>query len=546
MKNIVRSLLLIPALLMTPFAHAKPPVDVQARLDAFAQGKPGGVAVAWVDADGAAFFSAGKFSADDARAITPDTQFEIGSVTKVFTALLLAESERLGKVSRNDPAAKFLLPAGDPDQAALAKITLLSLTTHSSGLPRLPANIGANPDGNPDPYATYDRAALVAGLRLHGPAAPVGRSVAYSNFGVSVLGEALGAAWGTTYAAALETHVLVPLGLKHTTLAMPGSALPEGLAPGHSGEGKRVGNWTFLACAPCGALRSSARDLAIFLQAARGGAEAPLHAAFAATTTAQRPVEDMGGRIGLGWFLEGDAARPVTWHNGGTGGYRSFVGFIPGATGAGVAVLTNHQVGVDEIGRALLGVKPSKPVSAAVKDAATYLGRYVLTPAFAIDITTVRGALFAQVTGQGRLGLRETAPDRFALVGVPAEISFERDAASKVVALVLHQNGADQRAPRGELPPGPKEIALPPEVIAEYPGTYRLTLQAGFTVTLRENGLAVQLAEQGAAPVFATARDEFFYKIVDARISFTRDAAGKVTGLVLHQNGRDLAARREP
>ena len=83
-----------------------------------------------------------KFSTDDPRPITPDTQFELGSVTKVFTALLLAESERLGKVSRNDPAAKFLLSSDDPAQASLAKITLLSLTTHTSGLPRCRRTLG--------------------------------------------------------------------------------------------------------------------------------------------------------------------------------------------------------------------------------------------------------------------------------------------------------------------------------------------------------------------------------------------------------------------
>lgn len=544
MKTTLRLGLLVTLLALVS-AHAKPPADTQARLDAFAQGKPGGVSVAWVDAEGVTFFQAGKFSADDARAITPDTQFEIGSVTKVFTALLLAESVRAGKVSLDDPAAKYLLPAGDPDSAALAKITLLSLATHASGLPRLPANIGPNPDENPDPYATYDRAALVAGLRLHGPTAPVGRSVAYSNFGVSVLGEALGAAWGTSYAAALQAHVLNPLGMTHTALGLPGTPLAAGFAPGHDSVGRRVGNWTFLACAPAGALRSSARDLAIFLQAARGGADAPLHDAFVATTTAQRPVEDMGGQIGLGWFLQGDAARPVVWHNGGTGGYRSVVGFVPGASGAGVAVLTNHQASVDEIGYALLGAKPSKPAVVAVKDPETYVGRYPLSPAFAITITTARGALFAQATGQGRLGMRETAPDRFTLVGAPAEVSFARDGEGKVVALVLHQNGADQRAPRGELPPGPKEIALPPEVLAEYPGVYRAAPQAAFTVTAQEGGLAVQLTGQRANPVFASAKDEFFLKVVDAQISFSRDTAGKIKGLVLHQNGRDLPAARE-
>lgn len=542
MKHSLRFAVL-PFILLAPWVAAKPPADLQTRLDAFAKGKPGGVAVAWVDADGTAFFSAGKFSAADARAISPDTQFEIGSVTKAFTALLLAESERLGKVSRNDPAAKYLLPAGDPDQAALAKLTLLSLTTHSSGLPRLPANIGANPDGNPDPYATYDRAALVAGLRLHGPSAPVGRSVAYSNFGVAVLGEALGAAWGTTYAAALETHVLAPLGLRKTTLSLPGAPKPEGLAPGHGPKGQPVGNWSFLACAPAGALRSSARELAIFLKTAQvSGPGSPLHAAWAATLVPQRPVPDLGGDVGLGWFLKGDEDKPTVWHNGGTAGYRSFVGFVPG--GAGAAVLTNHNASVDEIGFTLLGGKPPQPASTAVANAEDYLGRYPLVPTFAIDVTTRGGALFGQATGQPAFALREIAPDRFALVGVPAEISFERDAAKKVVALVLHQNGRDQRAPRGALPAAPKETALAAAVLAEYPGEYQATPQATFSVRARPGGLEVRLAGQGFNPVYASARDEFFYTVVEARISFSRDAAGKVAGLVLHQGGREVAAAR--
>jgi D-alanyl-D-alanine-carboxypeptidase/D-alanyl-D-alanine-endopeptidase len=544
MKNLVRFLSVFPAFFMPLFVSAKPPADTQARLDVFVLGKPSGVAVAWVDADGTTFFSAGKFAADDARAITPDTQFEIGSVTKVFTALLLAESVRAGKVKLDDPAAKFLLPAGDPDQAALAKITLLSLTTHTSGLPRLPANIGPNPDANPDPYAKYDRAALVAGLRLHGPTAPVGRSVAYSNFGVSVLGEALAAAWGVSYAEALDAHVLSPLGLKHTTVGLPGKPLPDGIAPGHSSDGARVGNWTFLACAPCGALRSSARDLAIFLQAARGGEGAPLHEAFVATTAPKLPVPDMGGQIGMGWFLLGDAADRTVWHNGATGGYRSFVGFKVG--GAGVAVVTNQSVSADALGYALLGVTPPKPVAATVQDPAAYLGRYPLSAAFFIDIKARGGVLVGQATGQSAVAMREIAPDRFALTGVPAEISFERDASGKVNALVLHQNGLDQRAPRNELPPAPKEVALSAEVLAEYPGVYRAAPQAAFTVTAREGGLAVQLTGQRANPVFASAKDEFFLKAVDAQISFTRNAAGKVSGLVLHQNGRNLPATREP
>jgi len=543
MKNILKFAVLAPILAIAN-TDAKPPADTQARLDAFMQGKPGGVAVSWVDADGTMFFSSGKFAADDPRPVTPDTQFEIGSVTKVFTALLLAESVRAGRVSLDDPAAKFLLPAGDPEQAALAKITLLALATHQAGLPRLPANIGANPDDSADPYATYDRAALVAGLRLHGPTAPVGRTVAYSNFGAGVLGEALGAAWGMSYAAALEAQVLAPLGLKRTSLALPGAPMPADLAPGHEAGGGRAGYWTFQAMAPAGGLRSSTRELALFLAAARGGAGAPLAAAFAATTRPQQAVPELGGQVGLGWFIKGEGAPAVFWHNGGTAGFRSFVGFR--ANGGGVAVLTNAGASVDELGFALLETALSQPASTAVADSEAYLGNYPLAPSFVIAITARGGALFGQATGQPAFALRETAPDRFALVGVPAEISFERDAAGKVVALVLHQNGADQRAPRGALPPPPVEVALAAAVLADYPGSYRLAPQAVLSVTAREGGLAVQLTGQGANPVYASARDEFFLKVVAARISFTRDAAGKVTGLILRQNGRDLPAPREP
>lgn len=143
-KTIVVMLVLFTAQL----AVAAPPTDMQKKLNEFTKGGPGGVAVAWVDHDGIKFFQAGTFSADDPRPIGPDTQFELDSVTKVFTALLLAESERLGKVSRFNPAANYLLPPDDPAQASLAKITLLALATHTAGLPRLPSNIGANPDGN--------------------------------------------------------------------------------------------------------------------------------------------------------------------------------------------------------------------------------------------------------------------------------------------------------------------------------------------------------------------------------------------------------------
>ena len=175
------------------------------------------------------------------------------------------------------------------------------------------------------------------------------------------------------------------------------------------------------------------------------------------------------------------------------------------------------------------------------------MGRYPLAPSFAIAITAAGDALFAQATNQPRLALRRTAADEYAVEGVAASISFERDAGGKVVALVLHQNGANQRAPRIEpgaaMPSGPKEIKFTAEELEDYIGAYKLG-PATFTVKTEGDRLMVQLSGQPFFQVFASAKDEFFYKVVNAQLSFVRGADGKIVALILHQNGRDQRAEK--
>lgn len=535
-----KSLFLGVSLIAVTLVSARPPADLQTKLDAFVKGTGGGAAVAWVDHDGTAFFQAGTFSANDPRPITPDTEFELGSVTKVFTALLLAESERVGKVSLNDPAAKYLLPPGNPDQASLAKITLLSLTTHTSGLPRMPSNFGTDAA---NPYANYDEISLIAALRKDGPGAvSAAGHVAYSNFGVAILGQALASAWKTSYADVLTAHVLGPLDLKATSLGLAGTSSPANLAPGHV-NGAVVPNWTFRAFAPAGALRSSARDMARFLRACLAGEQGPLHAEINATLQPQFVSDETGGHIGLGWLLNLDHGSIVAWHNGATAGSHAFVAFDR-QTGVGLAILANFQKASEGLGFGLLGMELPHPQAEPVKDGSGYIGRYALTPAFAISITATKGGLCAQGTGQAILVMKEIALDRFDIVGVPAEITFERDASGNVMALVLHQNGMEQRALKGPLPPSPKEVTLPAEILREYVGRYDVTPEFALVVTAEHDELFVQATDQPRLRVYATARDEFFYKAVDAQISFHRDAGGKVMGLVLHQGGRAVPATR--
>ena len=335
---------------------AKAPLDTQERIEKWLGGRPGGVALAWIDKDGVHFFQAGKFSADDARPVTSDTQFEIGSITKVFTALLLVETVRAGKVGLDDPASKYLLAADDPAHSALSLITLRALSTHRSGLPRLSSNLGkllktGAIDGK-NPYANIGREVLVEGLLEDGAKAKPSPFSDYSNFGVAVLGEALGGAWGLSYEAALEQRVLGPLGLTKTKLATPGWRAPAELCPGHD-KRARVPHWEFQAYAPAGALCSTVAELARCVEAARGRGEGGLEEAFAATLQSQGKLSLLGGKTGLGWVIsEGDAGS-LAWHNGGTGGFRSFLAVDRGRD-CGVVVLTNHSAGVDSLGMGLM------------------------------------------------------------------------------------------------------------------------------------------------------------------------------------------------
>lgn len=539
--SLLRSLVLLLAPLLV--ADARPPADVQQRLEALVAGGPGGGVVAWVDRDGVVLFAAGRIDGADSAAVTPDTRFELGSVTKVFTSLLLAESELRGKVTRLDPAAKFLLPTDAAAPNALAKISLVSLATHTSGLPRLPANIGISPDTQPDPYATYDRALLLEALRVHGAVATAGRQVAYSNFGVAVLGEALGQAWGQGYAAALNEHVLAPLGLSAMRLGLAGQPDPADLAFGHGGDARRPAAWKFDAFAAAGALQGSARELGSFLRFCLKPEGSALAPALAATLQPQHRVEAMGGWIGLGWFLSENSDRALAWHNGATAGSRAFVAFDRVA-GVGVAVMTNRALAIDPFGFRLLGRQPPRPPSAAIQDAADFVGRYPLSPEFALDITAADGVLQLQATGQPRLVLRRREGDTFAVTGVPAEVTFERDAKGKVVAGVLHQNGRDLRGPRQAAAPTRREIAVPVGTLHQYVGEYPLTPQFVLSVSVADGQLHVQATGQPRFPVFASAADSFFYKVVEAGLTFERDAAGKVVAVVLHQGGRDRRAPR--
>ena len=277
--------------------------------------------------------------------VDPGAEVEIGSVSKGLTGMLLADSRDRGE-TRDDTRLGDLLPlAGAPASG----ITLGDLATHTSGLPRLAVGTGA-------PRATLD-------LWRHGTN-PYGESLAdllaatrrtrlrrrrprYSNLGFMLLGHALAAAAGTTYAVLLRDRLTAPLAMAATTVPATAGDLGPAAAWGRSRRGRPREPWTGEAVGPAGGIRSTAGDLGRLMGALLDGT--------APGATALDPVARFSGplRIGAAWLALDRRGTTLTWHNGGTGGFRSVV-VLDRAAGAGVALVSACARSVDRAGFALL------------------------------------------------------------------------------------------------------------------------------------------------------------------------------------------------
>ncbi len=260
--------------------------------------------------------------------------------------------------------------------------------------------------------------------------------------------------------------------------------------------------------------------------------------------------------IALGWHIATANGKDIIWHNGGTGGYRTFIGYDPKAR-VGVVVLSNTSTpaGPDDIGRHLLDsqfpLRTAAPATTSQQAARTQIavdptvldsivGRYQLAPSAILTVTRDGDRAFVQLTGQQAFEIFPESDRKFFLKVIDAQLSFERNAPGKAAAVVLHQNGMDQRAPRIEGEPVvPKEITLDPKVFDRYVGKYELAPGASMIVSREGTHFYSQLPGQAAVEIFASSEREFFLKVVNAQLTFEVDADGKVIAAVMHQNGRE-------
>lgn len=317
------------------------------------------IVVGIIDSNGRHIFSAGKLSDDSDTMPNGNSVYEIGSITKVFTSLLLAEMGLKQQLAVTDPISKYLprsvrTPIKDGEE-----ISLLMLSTHRSGMPRFPYN--RDPKNLDDPYADYTVDKLYEYISNFEAPAGLGQKWQYSNVGYGVLGNILTLVANEDYEQLLTERICAPLGMRSTDISKAKTG--RNVAVGHAETGQRVGFTELAALEAGGAICSNTNDLLTFAAANVGLTSCDLLPAMEETHILQAKKEGEDTYATMGWTLSNYGGECILFKDGGTAGYRSFLG-IDKKRKIGVVVLSNSNNMVTDIGRHILDptfkIKPYK------------------------------------------------------------------------------------------------------------------------------------------------------------------------------------------
>lgn len=521
-----------------------------------------GIVVGIVSPEGRRVIAYGKTAAEKGEAVDRHTVFEIGSVTKVFTSLLLSDMVQRGEVALDDPVAKYLPNTVKVPQRDGQQIRLRDLPQQVSGLPRMPSNF--SPKNNADPYTDYSSEQLFQFLSSYQLTRPIGSQYEYSNLGMGLLGEALARRAGKDYASLLKERILNVLHMPNSDTSN-NSDMQKRLALGHDVNLQLVPSWTWQsqALAGAGGLRSTVDDMLNFMAAQLGLTVTPLRDAMQTTQTQALPTGIPNLDIALAWhILKKPSGGEIVWHNGGTGGYRSFVG-LDRASQSAVVVLSNvgDDLGVDDIGRHLLDptfplANPPKPLEVPKEvqvDPSTFasmVGVYQLNVGPRITISGEGDALYAQQENQVKVRIYPEQARRFFSKVHHAKISFDPEVDGKtngILVFVGEETYPGKRITSNAnaiKPAKPNYVTLSESVLDAYVGKYQLA--PNFIISLYRQGqqLLAQATNQPQIEMFATDATHFELPSVNAKITINLDSSNKAVSLTLHQGGASPVAQR--
>jgi CubicO group peptidase (beta-lactamase class C family) len=440
----------------TATSGAAKPVDEQAlhavlveRVDARKWGT--GIVVGISSPQGRRIVSYGTLSVQDRGKVDGTTVFEIASLTKVFTALVLADMAARKQVTIDAPVGTCLPAAVRVPEHGGKQITFVDLATHSSGLPLRPSNLASQTALNK--YAGYTVEQLYQGLADFKLTRDPGSAFEYSNWGFGLLGNALGHCAGKSYAALLAERVTGPLEMRDT-MFVPNSALRSRLAAPYDAKLQPVGNETTGALDAAGGLYSTVDDVLNFIEVFLGHGPQALVAAGATMLEPRRPGDGPDTRMGLGWRVTTAHDVKTLWSSGRADGYRAFMGFDP-LQRVAVVALTNAatNVGVDDIGWHVLDpsaalIRQHPRISVATNVLERYVGKYKFDDGVVMTVVRQADHLVVQMTGQGPSAIFAAGPREFFPEDIEAQFVFAESGAAPAQSLVLNQDGHSYQAAR--------------------------------------------------------------------------------------------------
>jgi len=479
-------------------------------------------------------------------ALQPDHVLRIGSVTKQFTSAAIMMLAEEGKLAVADPITKFL-----PDYPTQGKtITVEHLLTHTSGIQSYTDMPRWRSMFRQDMSLTD----LIDLFKNEPMQFEPGERWRYNNSGYILLGAIIEKVSGKKYADFVQERIFTPLGMTHTRYDFTEEIVAQ-RAAGYDRTGDRIGNARYLSMTQphaAGALMSTVDDLATW-DAALAAGRVMKPGSLAKSFSSYRLAGGNSTNYGYGWQISRYEGREVQEHGGGIFGFRAYVVRIP-ADGVYAAVLSNVSAGEPSAGllaRKAAAIAIGKPhadpaaVALTPEQAEAYVGRYVTASDARTTVSRDGNRLFVQGGDGPKTEIVSAGNDVFFVRDTFRRLTFLRDAAGKYVRLEIDDWGPQSSAVRDTTPePERTEAKVDPAVLKSYEGEYELAPGFVLAVTLEGNRLMTQATGQSKVEIFASSPTEFFLKVVNAQVTFVKDASGAVTGLVLHQGGRDMPAKK--
>lgn len=485
-------------------------------------------------------------AADTAR-IDADTAFEIGSVSKTMTSALLADLIGQGKASLDDPLSAWLPEGTKVPSFEGQPILLRHVVSHTSGLPALPPGVAIEDASNP--YAAVNGKMLIESLERTPLSRAPGSQFEYSNFASMLLSDAIARRAGADFETLLDTRLFTPLGMDQAYI----NKKPAGVraAVGHLPTGKATPAWRFKTdLAGVGGVRATLDDMVAYVRGQLGKVQAPITPAL---VLSQQPVNPgKQPAMAMNWMLAPLAGSTLHAHEGGTGGFSSFVAFDV-AKQRGVVVLSDTAVhslgGLGDLGLHLADAsaplgKPRKAVAASAELLDALVGDYALQGGMKMKLRRQGDALTIQAEGQPAYTMGHDDAGDFYPLDFDALLKPQRKADGRYGFTWMQMGGA-AAAVRTDGAPQVVGPTLTPAQLQAYSGDYPLMPQFNLKVFEKDGTLFIQGSGQQALPTAAVGKDVFTVDQVGAEFRFERDAAGAVSAVTLLQGGQTLRGEKQ-